>query len=210
MSFAVGAPATGAVSLFIAEADFDHSVVLQVAALAILACVVVVAHRSPARKRHPQPLLDYLRLSMRQPVAGCPVIHFLYVGANSRARAGSKIDSPVVVVLRSADSTRKPSRRWPLPVRHQVRHGPPWSGPERHSGWADRPSPSARAARAALAEGRQVRIWRVGGGSRISPRSWRNWMRFPYRIRDCGFSRRGLAPGPTRRYSSTCTPLWRT
>jgi len=75
--------------LFIAIADFDHLVILQVAALAVLACVVVVAHRSPARKRHPQPLLDYLGLSMQQPVAGCPVIHFLCVGANSRARGRS-------------------------------------------------------------------------------------------------------------------------
>jgi hypothetical protein len=166
----------------------------------------------PRSKRHPQPLLDYLRLSMRQPVAGCPVIHFLYVDANSRARGGLKMDSPAVIVLRIADSTSKPSRRWPLPVRHQVTHGRPWSALERHQvAWVDRPSPLRESdAHDALAEGRHVRTWRVAGGSRISPRSWRNWMRSPYRIRDCGFSRRGLAPGPTRRYSSTCTPLCRT
>ena len=49
VSFAVIAPAAGA-ALFIAVADFDHLVVRQVAVLAFLARVVVVAHGSPRSK----------------------------------------------------------------------------------------------------------------------------------------------------------------
>ena len=56
VSFAVSAPAGRAVPLFIvvAPCEFDHFVELHIAALTIFACVVVVAHRSPARKRHRQ------------------------------------------------------------------------------------------------------------------------------------------------------------